>query len=133
MTATIKKTCVGTLGLLLAPFAFFSLWLLPTECGIRFGLEGVCYLFLFMSDVIGLCFLWYLPIPLVAKICATPFYAFAMGCALFTFWLVVGEAVFDRWLCQLPPNHALQPTRVGVGSSAFAGYVTGPAWLSLGR
>jgi len=30
-------------------------------------------------------------------------------------------------------NHALQPTPVGVGSSAFAGYVTSPAWLSLGR
>jgi len=30
-------------------------------------------------------------------------------------------------------NHALQPTPVGVGSSAFAGYVAGPAWLSLGR
>jgi len=29
-------------------------------------------------------------------------------------------------------NHALQPTPVGAGSSAFAGYVTGPAWLSLG-
>jgi len=26
-----------------------------------------------------------------------------------------------------------QPTPVGVVSSAFAGYVTGPAWLSLGR
>src|SRR6185503_2812026 len=33
----------------------------------------------------------------------------------------------------MPPNHSLQPTPAGVGSSAFAGYVTGPAWLSLGR
>jgi hypothetical protein len=32
-----------------------------------------------------------------------------------------------------PPNHALQPTPVGVGSSAFAVHVTGPAWLSLSR
>ncbi|MFM2296150.1 MAG: hypothetical protein RLZZ350_2563 [Verrucomicrobiota bacterium] len=30
-------------------------------------------------------------------------------------------------------NHALQPTPVGAGSSAFAVHVTGPAWLSLGR
>jgi hypothetical protein len=30
-----------------------------------------------------------------------------------------------------PPNHSLQP--VGVGISAFAGYVTGPAWLSFCR
>jgi len=29
----------------------------------------------------------------------------------------------------MTPN--LQP--VGVGMSAFAGYVTGPAWLSFGR
>jgi hypothetical protein len=28
-------------------------------------------------------------------------------------------------------DHALHLTPVGVGSSAFAGYVTGPAWLSL--
>jgi len=27
-------------------------------------------------------------------------------------------------------NHSLQPTPVGAGSSAFAGHVTGPAWLS---
>ena len=32
-----------------------------------------------------------------------------------------------------PPNHSLQPTPVGAGISAFAGCVTGPAWLSLGR
>ncbi len=31
------------------------------------------------------------------------------------------------------PNHALQPTPVGVGSSAFAVQAVGPAWLSLGR
>ena len=31
------------------------------------------------------------------------------------------------------PNHALQPTPVGAGMSAVAGYVAGPAWLSLGR
>jgi hypothetical protein len=31
------------------------------------------------------------------------------------------------------PNKSLQPTPVGVGISAFAGYVTDPAWLSLGR
>jgi hypothetical protein len=30
-------------------------------------------------------------------------------------------------------NKSLQPTPVGAGSSAFAGHVTGPAWLSLGR
>jgi len=30
-------------------------------------------------------------------------------------------------------NHALQPTPGCVGSSAFAGGVTSPAWLSLGR
>jgi hypothetical protein len=27
-------------------------------------------------------------------------------------------------------HHALQPTPVGVGSSAFAGCVAGPAWLT---
>jgi hypothetical protein len=27
------------------------------------------------------------------------------------------------------PNHSLQPTPDGAGSSAFAGYVTGPGWL----
>jgi hypothetical protein len=31
------------------------------------------------------------------------------------------------------PNHTLQPTPVGAVNSAFAGYVTGSAWLSLGR
>jgi len=31
------------------------------------------------------------------------------------------------------PNHTLQPTPDGVGSSAFAGYTIGPAWLSLVR
>jgi len=30
-------------------------------------------------------------------------------------------------------NQSLQPTPVGAGSSAFAGYVIGPAWLSSGR
>ena len=34
---------------------------------------------------------------------------------------------------QTQANHALQPTPDGVVSSAFAGYVTVPAWLSLGR
>jgi hypothetical protein len=33
---------------------------------------------------------------------------------------------------KLPPNQSLQPTPVGVGSSAFAVHVIGPAWLSLG-
>jgi hypothetical protein len=31
------------------------------------------------------------------------------------------------------PNKSLQPTPGGAGISAFAGHVTGPAWLSLGR
>jgi hypothetical protein len=31
------------------------------------------------------------------------------------------------------PNQSLQPTPNGAGGSAFAGCVTGPAWLSLGR
>ena len=31
------------------------------------------------------------------------------------------------------PNKALQPTRVGHLSSAFAVHVIGPGWLSLGR
>ena len=30
-------------------------------------------------------------------------------------------------------NHALQPTPVGVVSSAFAAHTVVPAWLSLGR
>lgn len=39
-----------------------------------------------------------------------------------------------RLICRRPPaNHALQPTPDGAGRSAFAGRVTGPAWLSLGR
>jgi len=121
MTATIKKACVGTVGLLFGPFAFFSLWLLPTECGIRLGLESVCYLFLFMSDIVGLCFLWYLPIPLVAKICATPFYAFIMGWALFTFWYCVGEDVFDRRMSELPPNQDAAANGISAVHSSVAG------------
>jgi hypothetical protein len=31
------------------------------------------------------------------------------------------------------PNKSLQPTLVGVVSSADAGHVVDPAWLSLGR
>lgn len=31
------------------------------------------------------------------------------------------------------PNQSLQPTPVGVASSAHAGYVTSPAWLSFCR
>lgn len=31
------------------------------------------------------------------------------------------------------PNKSLQPTPVGVVSSADAGHVVDPAWLSLGR
>jgi len=33
----------------------------------------------------------------------------------------------------IAPNHALQPTPVGVVSSADADHVIVPAWLSLGR
>ena len=33
----------------------------------------------------------------------------------------------------VPPNESLQPTPVGAGSSAFAGYVVDPAWLSFVR
>lgn len=33
----------------------------------------------------------------------------------------------------VPPNKSLQRTPVGAGSSAFAGYVADPAWLSLVR
>ena len=33
----------------------------------------------------------------------------------------------------MTPNKSLQPTLVGAGISAFAGYIAGPAWLSLGR
>src|SRR5262249_47868870 len=33
----------------------------------------------------------------------------------------------------MPANKSLQPTPVGVGISAFAGCVTGPAWLSFCR
>jgi hypothetical protein len=33
----------------------------------------------------------------------------------------------------MTPNQSLQPTPVGVVSSAFAGHVTDPAWLSLSR
>ncbi len=32
-----------------------------------------------------------------------------------------------------PPNQSPEPTAVGAVSSAFAGYVTGPAWLSFCR
>ena len=39
----------------------------------------------------------------------------------------------EDWQTLKRPNHALQPTPVGAGSSAFAGHVTSPAWLSLGR
>ena len=109
---TSKKACVGTVGLLFGPFAFFSLWLLPTECGVRFGLEEVCYPFLLMSVMVGLGFLCYLPIPLIAKFCVTPFYAFFMACALFTFWYSVGESVFHLRMSELPPNTALEPTRI---------------------
>lgn len=31
------------------------------------------------------------------------------------------------------PNKSLQPTPDGAGISAFAAYITSPAWLSLGR
>ena len=42
--------------------------------------------------------------------------------------------VLYRLICRRPPaNHALQPTPVGAGSSAFAGDVTGPAWLTFCR
>jgi hypothetical protein len=33
----------------------------------------------------------------------------------------------------LLPNQSLQPTPVGIVSSAHAGHVTGPAWLSFCR
>jgi len=110
MTAATKKAWVGTVGSLFGPFVFFSLWLLPTECGVRFGLEGLCYPFLFLSVMVGLGFMSYLPIPLVAKFCVTPFYAFFMACALFTFWYYVGESVFDLQMSELPPNKSLEPT-----------------------
>jgi len=36
-------------------------------------------------------------------------------------------------MTMLTPNHALQPTPVGVVSSAGAGHVVAPAWLSFVR
>jgi hypothetical protein len=46
------------------------------------------------------------------------------------------DFIFDeamRVMTILWPNKSLQPTPGGAGSSAFAGYATGPAWLSSGR
>jgi hypothetical protein len=104
MSSTRRKAWVGTAGLLFGPFLFFSLWLFPTKCGVRFGLEGLCYPFLFMSVMMGLGFLWYLPIPLIAKFCVSPFYGFFLACALFTFWYCAGEDVFGMRMSELPPN-----------------------------
>lgn len=39
----------------------------------------------------------------------------------------------QAWFLDRRPNKSLQPTPVGVGSSAFAGHVVAPAWLSLSR
>ena len=47
--------------------------------------------------------------------------------------LPMSENIFNRLHGPRTPNRPLQPTSVGAASSAFAGYVTGPAWLSLGR
>ena len=52
----------------------------------------------------GLGFLWYLPIPLIAKFCVSPFYGFFLACALFTFWYCAGEDVFGMRMSELPPN-----------------------------
>ena len=50
--------------------------------------------------------------------------------------LPLSETIFNGLHRPRTPNHALHLTPVGVVSSAFAGRVTGPAWLSspiLGR
>ena len=47
--------------------------------------------------------------------------------------LCVVAIVTSRRAGEPTPNHSLQPTPDGVVSSAFAGGVTAPAWLSLGR
>jgi hypothetical protein len=36
-------------------------------------------------------------------------------------------------MTMLTPNQSLQPTPDGAASSAFAGHVTSPAWLSFCR
>lgn len=63
-----------------------------------------------MSVMIGLGFLWYLPIPLIAKFCVSPFYGFFVACALFTFWYCVGEDVFDMRMSEVSPNISVQAT-----------------------
>ena len=74
--------------------------------------------------MIGLCFLWYLPIPLIAKFFVSPFYGLFIACALFTFWYCVGEDVFDMRMSDLPPN-GLERTRVGHSCLHF--HFVGPA------
>ncbi|MEO7300269.1 MAG: hypothetical protein ABI042_17020 [Verrucomicrobiota bacterium] len=73
-----------------------------------------------MSVMVGLGFLWYLPIPLIVKFCASPFYGFLMGCTLFAFWYHLGEGVFDLQMSELLPDKSLEPT---------AAPLSGLAWL----
>jgi hypothetical protein len=58
-----------------------------------------------MSVMVGLGFLWYLPIPLIVKFCVSAFYAFFMGCALFTFWYCIGEEIFNLQMSELPASN----------------------------
>ena len=100
MTTAHKQTLVGTLGLSLGPFVLYTLWLLPTECGVRLSppFDMLTWVFLVASVILGVCFLWRLPIPVAVKPWAVLLYIAVVGCVLFVYTFLVAGVVFDRWL-----------------------------------
>lgn len=100
MNQADKQTLVRTLGLTLGPFVLYTIWLLPTECGVRVKppFDTLTWVFLAASILFGVCFLWRLALPAAVKLWSTLLYIPAVGCALLYYALLVAGVVFGNWL-----------------------------------
>ena len=98
MSTKQKQAVIGTLGLLLGPFVLYTPWLIATDVG-RLSPSRFLSLAAFGASVIlGVWFLWRLPIPTIAKICTVPVYIIVAGYVLSIYIFVIAGVVFGRWL-----------------------------------
>src|SRR5688572_6087643 len=95
-TRRMRSELINLLGLVVGPFAFFSLWLIPAKCGraVEWPFKWLSWAFLLEALVVGFYFLWQLPIRPITKAGATLLYVPVTAYLLFLYWLIVAEYVF---------------------------------------
>ena len=100
MTRNRKDAVIGTTGLLFGPFALMTSLLLLEVWLNRAGMR-LCILSLLAlpgSVMVGLWFLWRLPLRRMVRVCAAPVYTMALVYLLFVYLLVFSGQVLGNWL-----------------------------------